>query len=221
MLQEPNDIRCLICPPLPSCRHGRCLRCLAKQALLHTYLQFTCVSSVSLSDQAASGKRASVSAVIRPDPPRPPGRHGGGSRRHERLRHAPHRPRHEPRAKPRPLSDADPVGGAAPARPRARQDLPPTTLILPILTRLTQEVMLHRLGQGGHLHPRTLAILPGSSPHVDPPTFKAKPACCEPQCSQYSRFPCHTGTSDSYSDPTQGPTSYCNNKTDPLNYAGR
>lgn len=48
--------------------------------------------------------------------------------------------------------------------------------------------MLHRLGQGGHLHPGTAAIILGSSPHVDPPTFKAKPACCEAQCSQYSRF---------------------------------
>ncbi|TNN02109.1 hypothetical protein fugu_009596 [Takifugu bimaculatus] len=140
--------------------------------------------------------------------------HGGGRRRHERLRRAPHGPRHEPRAKPRPLSDADPVCGAAPARPGARQDLPPTGLILPILTSLT------RLGQGGHLHPRTAIVL-GSSPRVDPPTFKAKPACCEAQCSQYSRFLCHTGTSDSYSDPTHGPTWYCNNKTDPLNYAGR
>lgn len=162
-----------------------------------------------------------MSAVTRSDPTRSPGRHSGGCRRHERLPHAPHRPRHEARAKPRPLSDADPVCGAAPACPGACQDLPPTSLILPILTSLTQEVMLRRLGQGGHLHPRTVAMVLGSSPHLDPPTFKAKPACCEAQCSQYSRFLCHTGTSDSYSDPTHGPASYCNNKTDPLNYAGR
>lgn len=99
--------------------------------------------------QAVSWQRASMSAVIDPDHTRSPGRHGSGGCCHRQLRHTPHKPRHEPRTEPRQaLSGTEPVCGTAPASPRARQDLPHTALICPLLTSLTQEVALHCLGQG-------------------------------------------------------------------------